>query len=282
MRARGIREAIQWVRDRLMPAPPPAAVPRPPRYDPMEIVELAVTSLVIDSEHAINLPEGELDPASPIHLIQLYIGPRGSGAEDLYRTFLMTPAGVRQLVAENGFEWGRHVLLVDRVIPQTTYRLVMDFIDAYCRAFTGPLEEAYDRMGELGEWESEGLDCSLSYRGEPHTVARLVELWSPDAELDSFRPQGPYSIRIRVRIGATGGIEAGTECETYEFQLCTIDWLATERDLSRPSLCNNLAFMQDFDLGLLRRKVEEECAEFRGYSASHAIRKMGRYAVRIA
>jgi hypothetical protein len=267
--------------------PPPAATagdlgaeesPARPIY-----VEPEIKDLWIEDEADNEIAEGKLNPASPIHGLDLQIGWKGSLGADLYSVALVLPGWLRRECDDHGFEWGRHFILVDEVVPDLTHRKLAAFLDAFCRRCAGSPEAAREKLAELGKWEFEDIGSGMPGRPRWHIRARLLDLSSPDVDLATFvsAPGRGFGIRIRARVGAEGGIEAGSDSAVFEFLLCTPAWLAKERDLSEMLLCSGIAFMQHFDLDILRRQVQEACAELKGYTAEEAIGKMRRYATRV-
>jgi len=256
-----------------------------PETAPVEIpafVEPLIDSVDISCRTREDLADGELDPQSLLHGIESYIGWKGAPGEDYYHSALVVPAWLKQECASGGFEWGRHLILTRTIERETTHRKLMAFLHEYCANSAGPPDEAEWKLGQLGHWDFEDIDSGMPGRPRWHISARLIDIWSPDAKLESFSPPGDFGIRVRVRIGAEGGIEADDDSAIFEFLLCTPDWLAKHRDLSQLLLCSNIAFMGTFDLEVLRRNVGEACGGLKGYTAEEAIRKMSRYGERIA
>lgn len=245
-------------------------------------VEPVLSEVLITCETRKELAEGELDPDALLHGVEPSIGLKNSPGVDYYNAALVVPDWLKRECPSGGFEWGRHIILTDKVDREATYRKLMTFLQEYCVNSAGAPEDSEWKLAQLGFWEFEDIDGGMPGRPRWHIRARLMDLWSPDADLDTFAPSGEFGIRVRARIGAEGGIEAGADSAVFEFLLCTPDWLGKRRDLSQLLLCSNIAFMGTFDLEVLRRNVASACAELKGYTAEEAIRKMDRYAERVA
>lgn len=265
--------------------PAAAAGTGPTDHEPLKpliYVEPVIRMLFISNEAHTELPEGTLDPEATMHGLEPNIGFKGSLGANYYNSILVLPSWLKRECLAGGFEWGRHCILTDRIVPDVTYQKLLAFLDEYCSGCAGPLDEAERKLAQLGSWEFEDIDSRMPGRPRWHITARLLDLWSPDVDLATFTPTGDYGIRVRLRVGAEGGIEAGDDSAVFEFLLCTPYWLAQHRDLSQLLLCDNIAFMQGFDLEVLRRNAASVCSESKGYTAEEAIRKMDRYAERIA
>lgn len=254
-----------------------------PQYVRPSYVEPEVKTLTIVHDSPRDTTRGEFNPCSGPYIAEVEIGHKGGVGADYYSMAVATMDMLASTSGDEDFWWGRHLAVIDKVVPEASSRKFRMLLDRYCEQCAGDRKDVVEQLSKLGEWEFEDIDSGVPGRPRWHIRARLVDLWSPDIDLATFKQsEGEgFGIRVRARIGAEGGIEAGDDTEVFEFLLCTPSWLAKERDLSEFLLCSNMAFMNRLDLEVLRRNVQEVCTELKGYTAEEAIGKMSRYAQRL-
>lgn len=105
--------------------------------------------------------------------------------------------------------------------------------------------------------------------------AILHHLHSPDApELGRYNPgPGPFSMLIQANIGP----DSGEGWESFDFVVCNASWLSGEVAEHAYRLGRHLLIVDRFDLGLIRRVIEDICADATGPDWPDIARQLARY-----
>jgi hypothetical protein len=185
------------------------------------------------------------------------------------------PLGLAGLCEEDGLVWGRQTIIVDTFRHGETREAVLNFARDYLSKASGSIGERFAHAAQLAYWEHEDIDVLIADSPKATTEARLLELTSPDCDLNiGPANHSDFSMRIHARIGAVGSGDNAI----YEILLCTPNRVADVRDLQQLSLFDGFAFVNRFDLAMLEREVRDICAELKGYASEEVIAKFGRYA----
>ena len=123
----------------------------------------------IDGLFSVDLPDPSTDfPEDPEDcwiIVMADIGLEGSPGADEFTFYVCTPKRLSKVVQHEGFQFGRHLLIVERFDWDTVERAIARI----CEEATGDTwEQVAKKIGRYGQWEFE------DYQEEP--------VWRPKEE----------------------------------------------------------------------------------------------------
>jgi hypothetical protein len=102
-------------------------------------------------------------------------------------------------------------------------------------------------------------------------VAQLKDLHSTDAELETFRPDGPFGVSMFAEVGPAS--EPGEEL--FQFTVCTPEWFAQNMN-GDFVLGRHFLFVKEYDYEALRNFVSSYCSRCVGASWREIAEKISR------
>ena len=102
--------------------------------------------------------------------------------------------------------------------------------------------------------------------------AELKRLYSTHiVDLENFRPNGPFGFSVQAIVGPAGGKGE----ESFDFTLCTPEWLASHMSASiAPG--RHFLFVNNFNYSALENYVRDFCYSCEGASWHAVAEKVGR------
>ena len=115
--------------------------------------------------YSVDLPCGELeryapeDPTNVGFLVTAAIGPKDAEGVEVFDVFVCTPRWLADNIADDGFAWGRHKL----ILPRWDYGLLLAAITDLCAKAVGPdWDSVAARLARYTAWEFEDEQSTAS------------------------------------------------------------------------------------------------------------------------
>lgn len=104
--------------------------------------------------------------------------------------------------------------------------------------------------------------------------AKLKDLHSPDIDLDSFKPReaGNFMFLLQAFIGP----DNKTGDESFDFQVCTPDWLKSNHSKAEVLFGRHLLIVFEYDLPRIRGKISKYCESCVGDTWQDIAEKLSR------
>jgi len=100
-------------------------------------------------------------------------------------------------------------------------------------------------------------------------VAKLKDLHSTDAELETFRPDGPFGINVFAMVGPAS--EPGEE--SFQFTVCTPEWFAQNMK-GDFMLGSHFLFVREYDYDALKEFLSGCCRKCMGATWREVAQKL--------
>jgi len=119
--------------------------------------------------------------------------------------------------------------------------------------------------------------CSFGYCAmNAKLQGQLKSLHSPDIDLQKFKPANPekFSILVQAMIGYVGGNAA----ESFEFVVCTPEWLRCECKKRGPLFGAQLFILDKYSYEIMEKAISDLCSSMSGKDWNELATKIGTYA----
>jgi hypothetical protein len=196
------------------------------------------------------------------------------------------------------FVWPRGLALIDEFMPDRTMADLESEVRRLCQQESAQTYGALlDSFGKYGWHEYEPKFMFIDHRDRyPPLEGELLALrYTSFATSEPTNPSH-FGDTLRIRLGVVPSREHREDYEyfrdrfgltlpehavEFEFLLCTPSWFCSRYDLSRPAICQHVAFIDRFDRAAAESFVAHECSECRGFEESEVMEDMIPYARRI-